>query len=96
MPGTSPGMTSLWSDRLLIRHVEPAARSAYVIALPHKERGSTLQMPLRIDRGHPLGYSVTVCTTLLTGRVLATGSFVSLIMASSYSASVCTGALALI
>jgi hypothetical protein len=28
-------------------------------------------------------YSETVCTTLLTGRVLATGSFVSLIMASS-------------
>jgi hypothetical protein len=29
------------------------------------------------------GYSVTVCTTLLTGRVLATGSLMSLIMASS-------------
>jgi hypothetical protein len=28
-------------------------------------------------------YSETVCTTLLTGRVLATGSFASLIMASS-------------
>jgi hypothetical protein len=39
-------------------------------------------------------YSVTVCTTLLTGRVLATGSFMSLTRASSYSARVCSGALA--
>ncbi len=41
-------------------------------------------------------YSETVCTTLLTGRVLATGSFMSLIISSSYSGRVCTGALALI
>jgi hypothetical protein len=41
-------------------------------------------------------YCETVCTTLPTGRVLATGSFISLTSASSYSAKVCSGALAFI
>ena len=41
-------------------------------------------------------YSETVCTTLLTGRVLATGSFMSWTRASSYSGKVCSGALAFI
>ena len=41
-------------------------------------------------------YCVTVCTTLPTGRVVATGTLTSFSMASSYSGSVCTGALALI
>jgi hypothetical protein len=41
-------------------------------------------------------YCETVCTTLLTGRVLATGTFMSLTSASSYSGNVCNGALAFI
>ena len=41
-------------------------------------------------------YCETVCTTLPTGRVLATGSLISLTSASSYSAKVCSGALAFI
>jgi len=41
-------------------------------------------------------YSETVCTTLLTGRVLATGSFMSWTRASSYSGKICSGALAFI
>ncbi len=41
-------------------------------------------------------YCETVCTTLPTGRVRATGSFISLTSASSYSGKVCSGALAFI
>jgi hypothetical protein len=41
-------------------------------------------------------YSETVCTTLLTGRRLVTGTFASLISASSYSARVSSGILAFI
>ena len=41
-------------------------------------------------------YSVTVCTTLPIGRVLETGTFMSLSRASSYSGKVCSGALAFI
>jgi hypothetical protein len=42
------------------------------------------------------GYSETVCTTLLTGRELATGSFISLTSISSYSGKVSSGVLAFI
>jgi hypothetical protein len=41
-------------------------------------------------------YCETVCTTLLTGRALETGTLASLSIISSYSASVCAGALAFI
>jgi hypothetical protein len=41
-------------------------------------------------------YSETVCTTLLTGRALATGSFMSLTSISSYSGKVASGVLAFI
>jgi hypothetical protein len=41
-------------------------------------------------------YSETVCTTLPTGRVLATGTFISLTSASSYSGKVCSDVLAFI
>ena len=49
--------------------------------------------------GNELGdeaYCETVCTTLLTGRPLETGTLPSFSTISSYSASVCTGALAFI
>src|SRR5450759_1675017 len=56
-----------------------------------------LQEPSRLPHRNPqTRYSETVCTTLPTGRVLATGSFMSLTSASSYSARVCSGALAFI
>ena len=41
-------------------------------------------------------YCETVCTTLPTARALATGSFISLARASSYSGRVCSCALAFI
>jgi hypothetical protein len=41
-------------------------------------------------------YCETVCTTLETGRVLATGTFRVLISASSYSGNVCSDVFALI
>jgi len=43
-----------------------------------------------------IGYWETVCTTLLTGRVLAAGSFISFKTASSYSDKVCSGAFGFI
>src|SRR5882762_2862121 len=39
-------------------------------------------------------YWATVCTTLLSARALTVGSFMSLTRPSSYSTSVCSGALA--
>ena len=48
-------------------------------------------------RSHPAldrRYWATVCTTLPSARALTVGSFMSLTRPSSYSASVCSGALA--
>jgi hypothetical protein len=59
----------------------------FVALLLAKEQAPYLPAP---------SYSETVCTTLPTGRVLATGTFISLTSASSYSGKVCSGALAFI
>jgi hypothetical protein len=65
---------------------EPVIGRAFV-----RPVGSIRATTLRSPR-----YCETVCTTLLTGRVLATGTFMSLTSASSYSGNVCNGALAFI
>jgi len=64
----------------------------------HRSRPSTALRSAHGEREREglAGYSETVCTTLLTGRELATGSFMSLTSISSYSGNVSSGVLAFI
>ena len=66
-----------------IKSPEPVTDAAGNAGAGRQRQDALRAKDLRAERKRH--YSVTVCTTLLTGRALATGSFMSLTSASSYS-----------
>jgi hypothetical protein len=104
MPAAEPAKTEFCLSKGIPepRPVAGFVAEKYVISR-HCERSEAIQRAYRMDcfvasllAMTVSNYCETVCTTLPTGRVLATGSFISLTSASSYSAKVCSGALAFI